>query len=75
MSEHGRILVVDDLRTNRLKLALGLKQQGHTVAEAERRWSGLGRPGYSTENNEEATSFTQTSDFLDFMTSNVLHAD
>ena len=35
MSEHGHILVVDDLRTNRLKLALGLKQQGHTVAEAE----------------------------------------
>jgi len=35
MSERGRILVVDDLRTNRLKLSLGLKQQGHTVAEAE----------------------------------------
>lgn len=35
MSEHGHILVVDDLRTNRLKLSLGLKQQGHTVAEAE----------------------------------------
>lgn len=35
MTEHGHILVVDDLRTNRLKLSLGLKQQGHTVAEAE----------------------------------------
>src|SRR5512143_3723720 len=35
MSNHGHILVVDDLRTNRLKLSLGLKQQGHTVAEAE----------------------------------------
>jgi len=35
MSEQGHILVVDDLRTNRLKLTLGLKQQGHTVAEAE----------------------------------------
>jgi adenylate cyclase len=35
MGEHGHILVVDDLRTNRLKLSLGLKQQGHTVAEAE----------------------------------------
>ncbi|MFZ5878854.1 MAG: adenylate/guanylate cyclase domain-containing protein [Chloroflexota bacterium] len=33
MSEHGHILVVDDLRTNRLKLSIGLKQQGHTVAE------------------------------------------
>lgn len=35
MTEHGHILVVDDLRTNRLKISLGLKQQGHTVAEAE----------------------------------------
>src|SRR5512142_283688 len=35
MGEHGHILVVDDLRTNRLKISLGLKQQGHTVAEAE----------------------------------------
>jgi len=35
MSEQGHILVVDDLRTNRLKLILGLKQQGHTAAEAE----------------------------------------
>src|SRR6187551_46860 len=34
-NEHGHILVVDDYRTNRLKLCLGLKQQGHTVAEAE----------------------------------------
>jgi adenylate cyclase len=31
----GNILVVDDHRTTRLKLALGLKQQGHRVAEAE----------------------------------------
>ena len=35
VGEQGRILVVDDYRTNRLKLSLGLKQQGHTVAEAE----------------------------------------
>ncbi len=34
-SEHGHILVVDDHRTTRLKLCLGLKQQGHTVSEAE----------------------------------------
>lgn len=32
---HGRILVVDDHRTARLKLSLGLQQQGHTVEEAE----------------------------------------
>lgn len=32
---HGHILVVDDHRTTRLKLSLGLKQQGHTTAEAE----------------------------------------
>ncbi|MGE5249228.1 MAG: adenylate/guanylate cyclase domain-containing protein [Bacteroidota bacterium] len=31
----GNILVVDDHRTTRMKLSLGLKQQGHTVAEAE----------------------------------------
>lgn len=31
----GHILVVDDHRTTRLKLSLGLRQQGHTVAEAE----------------------------------------
>src|SRR5512146_2089303 len=31
----GNILIVDDHRTNRLKLSLGLKQQGHTIAEAE----------------------------------------
>jgi DNA-binding response OmpR family regulator len=31
----GHILVVDDQRVNRLKLSLGLKQQGHTVGEAE----------------------------------------
>lgn len=35
MSEQGHILVVDDLRINRMKLSLGLKQQGHTTAEAE----------------------------------------
>jgi adenylate cyclase len=34
-NEHGHILVVDDHKTNRLKLSLGLKQQGHTVALAE----------------------------------------
>ncbi|MCB0166809.1 MAG: response regulator [Anaerolineae bacterium] len=33
--EHGHILIVDDHKTNRLKLALGLKQQGHTTADAE----------------------------------------
>jgi signal transduction histidine kinase len=33
--EHGRILVVDDNRTNRIKLSLGLEQQGHTVGLAE----------------------------------------
>lgn len=33
--ERGHILVVDDHRTSRLKLLLGLKQQGHSVAEAE----------------------------------------
>jgi len=33
--EHGHILVVDDHKTNRLKLSLGLKTQGHTVALAE----------------------------------------
>lgn len=35
MSNQGHILVVDDLRTNRLKLSFGLKQQGHTISEAE----------------------------------------
>ena len=35
MGEQGHILVVDDLRVNRMKLSLGLKQQGHTTAEAE----------------------------------------
>jgi serine phosphatase RsbU (regulator of sigma subunit) len=35
MNHQGRILVVDDLPTNRLKLSLGLRQQGHTVQEAE----------------------------------------
>jgi class 3 adenylate cyclase len=34
-SERGHILVVDDHPTNRLKLSLGLKQQGHTVSQAE----------------------------------------
>jgi len=33
--EHGRILVVDDNRMNRLKLSLGLEQQEHTVGLAE----------------------------------------
>lgn len=33
--DRGRILVVDDHRTTRLKLSLGLQGQGHTVAEAE----------------------------------------
>lgn len=32
---HGHILVVDDNRVNRFKLARGLEQQGHTVALAE----------------------------------------
>ena len=31
----GKILVVDDHRITRLKLSMGLQQQGHTVAEAE----------------------------------------
>ena len=35
MNKKGRILVVDDLATNRLKLSLGLRQHGHTVKEAE----------------------------------------
>ena len=34
-SEHGHVLVVDDYQTNRLKLSMGLKKQGHTVALAE----------------------------------------
>lgn len=34
MNNKGHILVVDDLQTNRLKLSLGLRQQGHTVQEA-----------------------------------------
>jgi signal transduction histidine kinase len=33
--EHGHILVVDDNRMNRLKLSIGLEQQGHTVGLAE----------------------------------------
>ena len=33
--EPGRILVVDDNRTNRLKLSLSLEQQGYTVCLAE----------------------------------------
>ena len=36
MSEiHGRILVVDDNRMNRLKLSRGLENQGHSVGLAE----------------------------------------
>ncbi|MCB0168021.1 MAG: response regulator, partial [Anaerolineae bacterium] len=34
-TEPGRILVVDDYSTNRLKLASGLKTQGHTVEAAK----------------------------------------
>ncbi|HMR65485.1 MAG TPA: response regulator [Anaerolineae bacterium] len=34
-NESGHILVVDDHSTNRLKLSLGLKKQGHTVEVAE----------------------------------------
>jgi signal transduction histidine kinase len=33
--DQGHILVVDDNRMNRLKLSLGLEQQGHTVGLAE----------------------------------------
>jgi len=33
--EQGRILVVDDNRMNRIKLSLGLEQQGHMVGLAE----------------------------------------
>ena len=33
--QNGHILVVDDNSTSRLKLTMGLKQQGHTVALAE----------------------------------------
>ena len=33
--ETGCILVVDDYKTNRLKLSIGLKQQGHVVGLAE----------------------------------------
>jgi signal transduction histidine kinase len=33
--ERGHILVVDDNRMNRLKLSIGLEQQGHTVSLAE----------------------------------------
>ena len=35
LDDHGKILVVDDHPTTRLKLSLGLQEQGHTVAEAE----------------------------------------
>lgn len=34
-SEQGHVLVVDDYKTNRLKLSMGLKKQGHTVALAD----------------------------------------
>jgi adenylate cyclase len=34
-SPHGRILIADDNRMNRLLLARGLEQQGHTIAFAE----------------------------------------
>ncbi|HLO34347.1 MAG TPA: response regulator, partial [Anaerolineales bacterium] len=39
----GHILVVDDDCTNRLKLLLGLKQQGHIVKEAENGQQALGK--------------------------------
>jgi two-component system cell cycle response regulator len=42
-AEQGHILVVDDHRTSRLKLSLGLKQQGHTVGEAENGMQALER--------------------------------
>lgn len=32
---HGRILVVDDDKSNRLLLEMGLKRQGHQVFTAE----------------------------------------
>jgi len=35
VEEHGQILVVDDNRMNRLKLAMSLEQQGHAVTQAE----------------------------------------
>ena len=35
MDDHGKILVVDDHPTTRLKFSLGLQLQGHTVVEAE----------------------------------------
>jgi len=41
--DHGKILVVDDHRTTRLKLSLGLQQQGHTVVEAENGIQALGK--------------------------------
>ena len=39
--EHGHILVVDDNRMNRMKLSLGLEQQGHSVGLAEDGSQGL----------------------------------
>lgn len=35
INEPGHILIVDDHSTNRLKLSMGLKKQGHTVGAAE----------------------------------------
>ena len=35
LDDHGRILVVDDHPTTRLKLSLGLQRQGHITVEAE----------------------------------------
>ena len=32
--EQGHILIVDDHKTTRLKLKMGLQQQGHTTADA-----------------------------------------
>ncbi len=34
-NDHGHILVVDDHKTNRLKMSLAVKQQGHTADVAE----------------------------------------
>jgi signal transduction histidine kinase len=34
-NDHGHILVVDDHKTNRLKISLAVKQQGHTADVAE----------------------------------------
>lgn len=43
MDDRGKILVVDDHPTTRLKLSLELQQQGHTVADAENGIQALGK--------------------------------